>query len=416
MSRLSISLFDATGMPKQSIYPILQLAQNSDLLFLTETWLLSPTRFHSTWKEYHSYGLPLATTRGRRAHLGLALLVNPRYDLPVFPIEHSHPLLAKYALSIVLSWTILIHCIYISPELEEDVPITAILEELPMQYASTTTTILCGDFNARLGQITGDTRLDPRGRVLSNWIQAQSLTLWNQRLTYGQPTSYTFHGTRIIDFFLSDTDLTSPSMTIRHDLSLSSNHKFITLSFRLPEVSRHRLPPQRVTWNLGKLKHPRNRDSYRDVFKESLGLILPPHSSLSFSQSSEAYEYIDSIHQHLCDTIYHSLDAICGRRPPPTAVWLKDFWTPEMTAVYNRKEYHYKKWRRANGLNALRQWILHQEAQKTLRRLVLKRRRETWRQYCDQMAKGEYSKAIAKFSRIRKNRTIKPTFSTLEGP
>lgn len=32
------------------------------------------------------------------------------------------------------------------------------------------------------------------------------------------------------------------------------------------------------------------------------------------------------------------------------------------------------------------------------------------------MAKGEYSKAIAKFSPIRKNRTIKPTFSTLEGP
>ena len=85
-----------------------------------------------------------------------------------------------------------------------------------------------------------------------------------------------------------------------------------------------------------------------------------------------------------------------------------------MTAVYNRKEYHYKKWRRANGFNALRQWILHQEAQATLRRLVLKRGRETLRQYCDQMAKGEHSKAIAKFSRMRKNRTNKPTFSTLD--
>lgn len=117
-----------------------------------------------------------------------------------------------------------------------------------MQYASTTTTIICGDFNARLGQITGDTPLDPRRQVLSNWIQAQDLTLWNQRLTSGQPTSYIFHGgTSIVDFFLSDRDLISPSLTIRHDLSLSSNHKFITLSFGLPEVSRHRLPPQRVT-------------------------------------------------------------------------------------------------------------------------------------------------------------------------
>jgi hypothetical protein len=237
MSRLTISLFNATGMPKQSIYPILQLAQNSDILFLTETWLLSPTRFKSTWKEYHTYGLPLTTSRGRQGHLGLALLVNPRCDFPVCQIEHSHPLLTKYTLSIVLSSTVLIHCIYIPPELEEDVPITAILDELPMQYASTTTTILCGDFNARLGQITGDTRLDSRGRVFSNWIQTQNLTLWNQHLTYGQPTSYTFQGTSIIDFFISDTDLVSPSLTIRHDLSLSSNHKFMTFSFGLPDVT-----------------------------------------------------------------------------------------------------------------------------------------------------------------------------------
>ncbi|KAG1336194.1 hypothetical protein G6F62_006333 [Rhizopus arrhizus] len=415
MSRLTISLFNATGMPKQSIYPILQLAQNSDILFLTEAWLLSPTRFKSTWKEYHTYGLPLTTSRGRQGHLSLALLVNPRCGFPICQIEYSHPLLAKYTLSIVLSSAVLIHCIYIPPELEEDVPITEILDELPMQYAYTTT-ILCGDFNARLGQITGDTRLDSRGRVFSNWIQTQNLTLWNQRLTYGQPTSYTFQGTGIIDFFLSDTDLVSPSLTIRHDLSLSSNHKFMTFSFRLPDVSQHRLPPQRVTWNLGKLKLPKNRDSYRGVFKENLGLTLPPQSSLSFPHSSAAYEYIDDIHQQLCDAIYNSLDAICGRRRPPTDDCLKDFWTPEMTSVFNRKEYYYKKWRRARDLNALRQWVLCQEAQAKLRRLILKRRRETWRQFCDQMAQAEYFKAIAKFSRIGKNRTIKPTSSTFEGP
>ncbi|KAG1311135.1 hypothetical protein G6F62_014489 [Rhizopus arrhizus] len=74
----------------------------------------------------------------------------------------------------------------VPPELEEDVPITAILDELPMQYASTTTTILCGDFNARLGQITGDTRLDSRGRAFSNWIQTQNLTLWNQHLCFAK--------------------------------------------------------------------------------------------------------------------------------------------------------------------------------------------------------------------------------------
>ncbi|KAG0737612.1 hypothetical protein G6F57_002804 [Rhizopus arrhizus] len=95
--------------------------------------------------------------------------------------------------------------------------------------------------------------------------------------------------------------------------------------------------------------------------------------------------------------------------------WLRDFWTTEMTAAFNRKEYYYKKWRKAHGFNALRLWVTHQEAQAKLRQLILKRRRETWRCFCDQMSQGNYSKAIAKFSRIRKNRTIKPTFSHIGG-
>ncbi|KAG1028717.1 hypothetical protein G6F57_001337 [Rhizopus arrhizus] len=87
-----------------------------------------------------------------------------------------------------------------------------------------------------------------------------------------------------------------------------------------------------------------------------------------------------------------------------------------MTAAFNRKEYYYKKWRKAHGFNALRLWVTHQEAQAKLRQLILKRRRETWRCFCDQMSQGNYSKAIAKLSRIRKTRTIKPTFSHIEGP
>src|SRR6478735_5433381 len=64
MSSLRISLFNATGLPKQAISPILQLSQNSDLLFITETWLLSPNRYPTTWSQYHTYGMP--TTVGQK--------------------------------------------------------------------------------------------------------------------------------------------------------------------------------------------------------------------------------------------------------------------------------------------------------------------------------------------------------------
>ncbi|KAG1372118.1 hypothetical protein G6F61_011335 [Rhizopus arrhizus] len=210
-----------------------------------------------------------------------------------------------------------------------------------------------------------------------------------------------------------------PTLRIRDDLSLNSNHKFMTMTFYLPSHLQGPtdLPrPQRITWNIGKLKHLKSRDTYRDTFIKKLSLILPPHSSLSFRDRSEACQYIDSVHDQLCDTIVASLDSVCGRRPPQADEYLKDFWTDEMTAAFNRKEYYYKKWRKARGLNCFRYWLQHQEAQAVLRRLVTRRRKETWRHFCDQMSQGDYIKAITKFSRIRKNRTVKPTFSTTEGP
>ena len=163
---LKITLFNATGMPKQSISPILELSQDSDLLFLTETWLLSPTRYKTTWSEYHTYGLPLNSSRGHRGHLGLALLVNPQSNLSISQITHSHPLLSKYSLSIIISNRILIYCLYLPPNLGID-EVTSVLNELPLQYSNTTMTLFCGDFNARLGTYTGDTRFDHRGRIIS---------------------------------------------------------------------------------------------------------------------------------------------------------------------------------------------------------------------------------------------------------
>lgn len=87
-----------------------------------------------------------------------------------------------------------------------------------------------------------------------------------------------------------------------------------------------------------------------------------------------------------------------------------------MQAVFDLKEYYYRKWRKANGLNCLKYWILHQETKAHLRRLVLRRRKETWYQFCDQMERGEFTKAIAKFCKIRKNRNLRPSFSSIEGP
>ncbi|KAG0801957.1 hypothetical protein G6F22_000729 [Rhizopus arrhizus] len=78
MSSLRISLFNATGLPKQAISPILQLSQTSDLLFITETWFLSSNRCPTTWSQYHTYGLPANSYNAHRGTLGLALPGEPK--------------------------------------------------------------------------------------------------------------------------------------------------------------------------------------------------------------------------------------------------------------------------------------------------------------------------------------------------
>lgn len=143
MSSLRISLFNATGLPKQAISPILQLSQDSDLLFITETWLLSPNRYPTTWSQYHTYVMPTSSYHSHRGTLGLALLVNLQCNLPIYHISHDHPLLAKYSLSIILSSKILIHCLYLPLYLETE-DVSQILDLLPLHISNTTTTIIYG--------------------------------------------------------------------------------------------------------------------------------------------------------------------------------------------------------------------------------------------------------------------------------
>ncbi|KAG1448587.1 hypothetical protein G6F46_009145 [Rhizopus delemar] len=56
-----------------------------------------------------------------------------------------------------------------------------------------------------------------------------------------------------------------------------------------------------------------------------------------------------------------------------------------------------------------------QEARAAVRRLTTQRRRANWKDFYDRLATGDYAKVISKISRIRKNRTLKPAFSTPEG-
>ncbi|CAO3594863.1 unnamed protein product [Absidia cylindrospora] len=87
-----------------------------------------------------------------------------------------------------------------------------------------------------------------------------------------------------------------------------------------------------------------------------------------------------------------------------------------MDEAVQHREYYYQKWRKSIGINKLEWWIEHRRAQAILRRLINKRKRHLWRQFCDSMNSLDFSKVAAKIKRIKNSRTIRPSFTHPLGP
>ncbi|KAI7848619.1 endonuclease-reverse transcriptase-domain-containing protein, partial [Circinella umbellata] len=261
------NIFNTTGISKYSINSILQHTTSSTLLFITETWLLPPNKFITNWPQNHTYG-QIRSQRFRTAKAGISLLVNPNCQLQPTIITDHNPAYSQYHLSCIFAGT-LYHCLYLPPSISTEKALD-IIQHLPKRLPHTVNTIYCGDFNARLGNYTGDHRTDPRGTQLHQWILNNDLTLWNTKLSYGQPTVYHNNGTSIVDFFISTHDLTNPTLTIRDDLSLGSNHKMLHLEYELPENTTPPsiTQPPRPIWKLSRLRDLDKRNAYITTFQQ----------------------------------------------------------------------------------------------------------------------------------------------------
>ncbi|KAI9274766.1 Endonuclease/exonuclease/phosphatase [Phascolomyces articulosus] len=200
-NKLTVTIFNATGISKYTINPILQYSNSSTLLFITETWLLPPNRFLTHWQQHHTYG-QIRSHIYNNGKNGISVLINLNCQFPVTIIPDDNPQFAHYLLSCIIAG-ILYHCIYIPPSTTTTTAM-AILQHLPTHLPTTHNTIYCGDFNAQLGSYIGDHRNDGRSTQLKQWITLNGLTLWNKELAYGQPTFYHYNGQSIIDLFISN--------------------------------------------------------------------------------------------------------------------------------------------------------------------------------------------------------------------
>lgn len=403
---LTIGLWNANGLQATAIDDVLQHSHSFDLLFITETWLLPPVRLPTTWKQHHNYGRPVQGNF--RGSMGISLLVSPSSSLDVTPL----PILNEYMLAVRLhSFTIV--CCYFPPSLPNDT-VLSYLESIPL----TSETIICGDFNARMAETLGDSTSNPRGREIAYWLTSHQLHLWNAQYAYGTPTFHTFRNNQvhasIIDIVMSNFPPEGGSMTIYQDLSLGSDHLLLSFTFTFPASNPHPSPPTtRKTWHLSRLQEDEPREYYVHLF-ETASAPLRDRLQALLDHPPAARPDIDDMSDQLNDLIYSALSQSVGDRPSRPKHW-KWFWTAELAAAAARRNHHYRRWRKAVGVDKAEWWNLYRTALFDFRRDVKRARRQAYRAFCDALELN-FAKATSKIKAIRRRRQQSPSFTHPDGP
>ena len=337
-SSITITVWNANGIRRQIIDSILKHTSHSSLLFNTETFLLPPNSFPTHWPQYHVYGK--RSENARVGHMGISLLINPDFlykDQIVFLQNLTDSPFYHYSLSCRID-TLLIHCLYLHPSLPNNIAIE-VLESLPLSLPHTTNTIFCGDFNTRIKDIVGDHAANDCGTPFFNWITTNGLTIHNKELAYGEYTFKKNGACSIIDYFISSRQLQQPILSIETDLSLSSDHHMLHLSFN-PEFTATPSPatlhPRRL-WKLSQFADDKKRTTYQQIFKEKAGPLL---QELQQAEEQDEKPDLDHLYGSLCDIIYNALDHSVGPSTPPprSAKW---FWTVTLQEAIDHREHCY---------------------------------------------------------------------------
>ncbi|KAG1441205.1 hypothetical protein G6F56_011587 [Rhizopus delemar] len=319
VQRLSMSLWNANDLRATTVHEVLSHCFDSSLLFITETWLLSPSLLPTDWMQYHVYGVPVASTS--RGSMGVTALVNPSCPYTITQLPSAN----RYTLSLKVG-PFRVHCVYVPPPVSNS-DFLHVLSSIP----SLPNTIICGDFNARLGDLTGDHLVSARGRSMLQWLSVSPFQVLNGSLAHGLATwvgsRQDREWTSILDLFITNTTLLSPSMQIFSDLSLGSDHRLLSLSFSF-DASFDDPPPSspsaatvhpRRLWNLSRLAEPDPCQLYIETFR-SLSAPLTSQLRQLVQHPPVSKPDIDDLNVSLNNIIYKSLDTSVGDRPPRVTV------------------------------------------------------------------------------------------------
>ncbi|OAD72681.1 hypothetical protein PHYBLDRAFT_145997 [Phycomyces blakesleeanus NRRL 1555(-)] len=322
-----------------------------------------------------------------RGSMGVSVLISSHCPYAVTQI----PMPSKYALAVKIG-SLRIVCLYLPPNMPTH-DVLHILSSIPLTHD----TILCGDFNARLGSVTGDYASNSHGLALCSWIEERSLSVVNADLALCIPTYISFRNnyeiSSIIDLFITNMPLINPSLHIATDLSLGSDHRLLSLSFTYDlQHSTNMPPPLRMTWNLSRLNEPDVHALYAHIFTQNSTSLLSTLQEIVLNPPLTKPD-IDAITDEFNSLIYNSLNSSIGHRPSRPNHW-KSFWNVALQTAADHRNKCYKKWRLA---------------------IVQQAKRQSWHVFC-QSIERDFSKATSKIKQLKRRRQPQHTFQHDDGP
>ncbi|KAI8635777.1 Endonuclease/exonuclease/phosphatase, partial [Parasitella parasitica] len=409
INKLSLGLLNASGL-NNSLDELMIYANTKKLhlMFITETYLLCDN-FKTHWKQHHTYAQK--PPNAARGFGGISCLIHPSFSssFAIHQLSFNNP----FTLSLQIS-CYTIHCLYLPPQLSL-LEVETILNSLTIDSK----TIILGDFNVRLGSITGDARSNERQDLFITWQHNNHFHLWNTTEAYGQATFQRSNGSSIIDFILTQpTQLSVHDFQIHDEESFGSDHLLVTSSVSLPTPPTALPPPNhaRLQWKLQRLNEPDVYTLYVNLFTAESQRITETINSIDTLQS---YQQIEDIGKSINNAIYSSLDHSVTKSTLRPKHW-QWFWSQELEILAAHKKKKHLQWRKSlpfrNDLRTAALWTQYVTANQQFKAKLTQHRSMLWRQFCDEL-KTTNSNNINRYIKRRfKSTSNKTAYTSPAGP
>ena len=411
------------------------LSQRIAVTFISETWLRRGQVPHPCISHCYSGSLP-DQVMNHQPH-GLAIMIHPFYlnknlkdVIEIIQItEDPNPVHGPCFILCRLLKKFVTLFVYLSPTWSTDQCISTLIPLIHEDSRLPRPDILLGDFNMRLGVLTGDTLHNQRGQVLNDATSSHGYSLIPYTVI-GTPTFVSPIGESIVDLFYGTAEAMTrcTECTVLASSDVGSDHVPCVLTLVSGTATPSRMPIK-TKYRVKNLEKKEIREEYQRCFTEKIrslhecfstnisdwslaGAPMYQHDVPDDVSSPNTFikNLVEDMNAKLTVSILDTCRTILGTtrmKKKSAKNWFLDERLRDM--IYARRDY-YKKWKATDDpirksnmrIKYVQQKALVQKECQTKKRLLF----DEWTVKVDTMKKSEMTKVLSGMLRKRSGKSV----------